>query len=111
MHIIGTNQAGQLTGTFYSHVVIEHFNLNIGAGNVVVAMNNGVNNKLRPTELRELRDGDEETIFAEKRVLADLALYKFRGLLYHIACFFALSFFPVGIAMCRVLLYVVGGEK
>lgn len=44
MHIIGTNQAGQLTGTFYSHVVIEHFNLNIGAGNVVVAMNNGVNN-------------------------------------------------------------------
>lgn len=43
-HIIGTNQAGQLTGTFYSHVVIEHFNLNIGAGNVVVAMSNGVNN-------------------------------------------------------------------
>ncbi len=43
-HIIGTNQFGQLTGTFYSHVVIEHFNLNIGAGNVVVTMSNGVNN-------------------------------------------------------------------
>ena len=45
-HIIGTNQSGQLTGTFYSHVVIEHFKLNIGAGNVVVAMSNGVNNSL-----------------------------------------------------------------
>ena len=43
-HIIGADQSRKLTGTFYSHMVIEHFNLNIGAGNVVVTMSNGVNN-------------------------------------------------------------------
>ena len=29
----------------------------------------------------------------------------------YFACFFVLAFLPVRIAMCRVLLYVVGGEK
>ena len=29
----------------------------------------------------------------------------------YFACFFVLSFLPVGIAMCRVLLYVVDGKK
>lgn len=37
-HIIGTNQAGQLTGTFYNHVVIEHFNLNIGSSILFVSI-------------------------------------------------------------------------
>lgn len=40
------------------------------------------------------------------------AFFVFKVLLCgYFACFFVWSFLPVGIAMCRFLLYVVGGEK
>ena len=40
------------------------------------------------------------------------AFFVFKVLLcFYLACFFVWSFLPVRIAMCRILLYVVGGEK
>lgn len=40
------------------------------------------------------------------------AFFCFLGFIVLLVClFFVWSFLPVGIAMCRVLLYVVGGEK
>ena len=81
-HIVGANQSGELAWTFYGHVVIEHLDLDLGADNVVVAVSDGIDNQLSPAELREFGDGDEQVIFAEKRVLTNLALYKLCGFLH-----------------------------
>ncbi len=61
-----------------------HLNLDISYGDIVVTVSNGINNQFSPAKFREFGNGDEQTIFAEERVLMDLGLYKFCRFPHHI---------------------------
>lgn len=78
-----------------------------------------LNNTEIPDNCSEAREGRSGVMEGDRTLpgvvfvaASGRAFFVFKVLLCcYFACFFVWPFLPVRIAMCRILLYVVGGEK
>ena len=83
-HIVQPHDSRQSAGAFHSDPVVEHLDLDVGPFDAVIAVRNGIDDKLLPRELRVFRLRDKARIRAEVGALLDLASHKLQRFLCHL---------------------------